>query len=146
MLAISDFRINLARSNDYLRCAILVHALALIVLIKSSWPIGLKIPVFFVLLLILICIIFNRIPLIYRHDLFYQAGYWYLQKEGKEAIQFQKVSIHFEGGLFVVLSLSGLSKTRQLIVFKDQMNSEKYRILKIYERKDPRSRKKNNPL
>ena len=146
MLTISGFRINLAESNDYVRCAILIHLLAALVVIKSSLPWAFIIPILLILLFIVLNIFVNKIPLSHKHDLYYHSGCWHLQKVEDEPVLYQQVIISFEGGIFILLRLTGLQNTRLLVVFKDQITQDQHRFLKIYERKHPKSLKKNKKM
>lgn len=73
----------------------------------------------------------SKLPLPQYQKLSYHLGYWLLHKTNGRQIKYEHASIGFEGGIFVLVNLTGISPQKTLVVFKDQMTVEQYRILKF---------------
>lgn len=127
----SDFTIALNKSNDYLRCAVSIHVLAIIVLVRSALPFVLIFTLLWVLIIFLVAIIRNNAPLPRYHKLSYHPGYWLLHEMNGRQIKYEKASVGFNGGLFFLLTLTSVSLRKNLVVFKDQITTEQYRILQL---------------
>ena len=131
LLPLSGFTITLNKSRDYVRCAVLIHVLAVIVLIRSALPLLMIFMLFLVLIIFFIFIIYSKSPISTYHKLSYHPGYWLLHEVNGNHIKFEHASIGFEGGVFLLLTLTGISPRKNLVIFKDQISTEEYRILKL---------------
>ena len=131
MLAISGFTITLKKSNDYARCAVLLHAVAAIVLLRSALSVYTIVALLVVLIGTLSNIMRTRIPLPQYHTLSYHPGYWLLHEMNGRQIKYERASIGFEGGIFILLTLAGNSPKKVLAIFNDQMTTTQYRVLKF---------------
>ena len=45
--------------------------------------------------------------------------------------RYEQVSFGFDGGVFLLLKLTGLNHKKNIIIFYDQMTPEQYRMLKF---------------
>ncbi len=133
MLALSGFTITFSQSKDYLRCALVLHVLAIIVVLLSALPLGFKLLFILIVMVCFIDIIRSKTPLPRYHQLSYHPGYWLLHETHGAQHQYEQVSIGFDGGLFLLLILSGLGAKKTLVVFYDQMTPEHYRVLKFIQ-------------
>ena len=131
MLPSSDFTITLNKSMDYLRIALIVHGLAFIVLLNSALPLLMLFPSMLILFFLLVRSIHNKTPLPIYCKLSYHPGYWLLHRSNGQYTKHERATIHFDGGLFILLGLSGISPAKTLVVFKDQMTVAQYRVLKL---------------
>ena len=75
----------------------------------------------------------NKLPMSHYQKLSYHPGYWILHEVNGRQIKYERASISFEGGIFVLLSLSGISSRKTLVIFKDQITTAQYRVLKFIE-------------
>ena len=137
MLPISDFTIKLNSSNDYFKLAILLHLFALIVLFNSSLSTLLLIAGILVLILSIINIFIGKTPLPKYHKLTYQAGYWLIYKKNSLPLKYESAIIGFNGGIFIILNLTGISKPKKIVIFIDQLTKEQLRILKLIDLNKP---------
>ena len=135
MLPTSEFTITLGTSSDYVRCAILLHVVAALVLLRSALPVFVM--VFFMLVLIsaLLRVIYTRIPLPKYQKLSRHTGYWILHEVSGRQTKYEQVSIGFEGGIFILLRLTGNHHKTVLAVFKDQLTVDQSRVLSFMTRK-----------
>lgn len=133
MLPLSDFTITLSKSKDYLRCVVLLHLLAVIVLVRSGLPFMIKTPLGLLVVIFLINTMRNKLPLPHYQKLSHHPGYWVLHKANGQQIKYERASISFEGGIFVLLHLTGISPRKVLVIFKDQITVAQYRILKFID-------------
>ena len=131
MLPSSDFTILFSRSKDYLRCAFLIHVLAIIVLIHSSISPLISIPLIVFLVLSMIKISRSGIPLPDYHKITYHPGYWLLHNASGKRMKFERASISFDGGLFLLLRLTGIYRQKTIVIFNDQISTDQYRVLKL---------------
>lgn len=110
---------------------VLLHLLAIIVLACSGLPLMIKLSLGGGLALYFIYIMRSKLPLPQYQKLSYQLGHWLLHMTNGRQIKYEQATIGFEGGLFVLLNLTGSSPGKTLVVFKDQVTVEQYRILKF---------------
>jgi len=134
LLPLSDFTITLSKSTDYLRCAVLVHVLAALLLLRSALPFLLVVVIVIVLTTLLISICCYGVPTPTYHKLSYHPGYWLLHTRGGQQMKYDVVSIGFDGGMFILLTFSGENKRKNLVIFKDQLTVDQYRILKFVDK------------
>lgn len=131
MLPLSNVTITLNKSKDYLKCTCLLHLLTLIVLMRSGLPLALK-SFFGILVIVFFIKIFRaKLPLPNYQQLTYHRGYWLLHETVGQQIKYERAEIGFEGGIFILLKLTGISPRKTLVIFKDQITVEQYRILKF---------------
>lgn len=131
MLPLSNFTIVLNQSKDYLRCSLFIHVLAMIVLLRSALS-PLMISAFLLVLVIfLVQIIRSKVPLPKYQKLSYHPGYWLLHEVSGKQTKYEQAAIGFDGGVFLLLTLSGINPRKNLVIFKDQITMEQYRILKL---------------
>ncbi len=135
MLLSSDFTITLSKSNDYLRCALLIQILALIALVSSALPRLIIIVLVLVLAFFMIDIYRSKVPLPNYQKLSYHPGYWLLHQMNGHPIKYEQASIGFDGGLFILLTLTGKNRKKNLVIFNDQMTTAQNRLLKLLLRK-----------
>lgn len=75
----------------------------------------------------------SKLPLPNHKKLSYHPSYWLLHKADGLQIKYERVSIIFEGGIFILLCLTGISPRKTLVIFKDQITVAQYRILKFID-------------
>lgn len=78
----------------------------------------------------------SQTPLPGYDKITYHPGFWLLHKTNGEQIKFEHASVSFEGGLFILLRLTGISRQKNMVIFKDQVTTDQYRVLKLTSRKD----------
>ena len=65
------------------------------------------------------------------HKISYQVGSWILEDNSDKSSRYESINIRFDGGLFILLGLSDVTKSKILVIFKDQITSSQYRILML---------------
>ena len=130
-MPISDFTITLIKSNDYLRCAVFLHGVAILVLLRSALPRTVIVVLLVLLIVVLLNIAKSRRPLPLYQKLTYHLGFWLLHEVGGRQTKYERLSIDFNGGIFMLLKLAGDTHHKILTVFNDQITSEQYRVLKF---------------
>ena len=131
MLASSNIIISLGKSKDYLRSAVLLHIFSAIVLFKSSWPMMIKLGLCACLIVLLIHILRTRRPYSDSYELSHQKGYWLLHSRKSESSKHEKLEITFEGGIFFLLTFTGISPKKTMLIFYDQISSSDHRALML---------------
>jgi hypothetical protein len=98
---------------------------------RSGLPLALK-SFFGILVIVFFIKIFRaKLPLPNYQKLTYHPGFWLLHETTGQQIKYERVAIDFEGGIFILLKLTGISSRKTLVIFKDQITVEQYRILKF---------------
>ena len=65
--------------------------------------------------------------------LLYQASRWLLHKTNGQILYYQQMRIQFDGGLFILLSLTDDVLQKQLIIlFKDQLTHDQMRMIHVF--------------
>lgn len=136
MLPSSDFTILFSKSKDYLRCAFIIHLFAIILLLGSSLSLLITLPLSAFLIGWLKKITKNGKPLPEYHKITYYPGYWLLHKTDGHHTKFTHVSVRFEGGLFILLKLSGINSDKNIVIFNDQITTAEYRVLRLVSKRD----------
>lgn len=131
MLLSSNVTISLSKSKDYLRCAVFIYALAFIVLMRSGLPLSITIPLSLLLIIFLALTIYSNAPIQAYQLLTYRSGYWLLNKVDGLEVKYEQLTISFDGGLFILLTLTGINPQKKMVVFKDQLTLAQYRVLKL---------------
>lgn len=134
MLPLSDVIITLKSSNDFLKCIVILHLAAGILLLQSSLP------------LLWICLLFiplllsmfyskknNQSPSGYR-QLSYQQTYWLLEHHDGHQLRINRVHINFDGGFFLLLLLTNENTKKRIVLFNDQLTNKQHRELRILSR------------
>lgn len=65
------------------------------------------------------------------HQLSYHTHYWLLHSIDGLETRFENARISFDGGLFIVLTLTNEMLSKNLIIFVDQLSLAQYRILNV---------------
>lgn len=133
MLPLSSFTITFNKSKDYLRSAFLLYLLAIIVLLRSGLPLVMQFILGWVLILFFTKIIRNKFLFLDCQKLSYHVEYWLLYRSSGQQIKYERASICFEGGMFMMLKLSGISPSTTLVIFNDQITEAQYRMMKVSE-------------
>ena len=132
MLTLSEFTITFKPSKDYLRGALVLHVLAIIVVLRSALPF-LWMSIF---IIIIICFFLNilrcKVPMPSCYQLSHHCGYWFLYESNGSVKKYEQMSFGFDGGIFLVLKLTGIQFKKNLVIFYDQMRPEQYRELKFF--------------
>ena len=139
MLLLSDITITLNKSNDYLKLTILIYAGAIWVLWLSALPLILKCLITLILLIILLQLWRGAIPFPSFTQISYQAGLWQLLGRDGQEYKFEQAFISFEGGLFFLLTFTGNSARKTIVVFSDQIATSQSRCLWLLRRLQPQS-------
>jgi len=142
LLPISDFTIKLNSSKDYFKLAILLHLFALIVLFNSSFPLLLLIAGIVTLIFSITNIYICKTPLPKYIKLTYQERHWLIYKKNCEPIKYESATISFNGGIFIILNLTGISKSKKIVIFIDQLTKEQLRKLRLIDLNKPVINKK----
>lgn len=133
MLPLSDFTIKFSQSKDYIRSAFLLHLLAMVVLARSGLPLMMKFFLGSLLVFLYIHITRDQSPITSYQKLSYHPGGWILHGGKDKGIKYERVYIIFEGGVFILLQLSGINPRKTLVIFNDQMTINQYRTLKFLD-------------
>ena len=134
MLLLSDVTIPLDASKDYVRCAVLIHTLAIIALMQSTAPFSVSCFVSLALLGSLRRIISSKTPYPGYQKLGYHGSYWYLFDVSGQKKKYTRAEVRFDGSLFMVLTLLGDTHKKTLVVFRDQITRSHYSVLKLISR------------
>ena len=86
---------------------------------------------FFVLFINMVQIVRKPNPLRLYSQLTGHKTYWVLHLWSGGTIQYEKVRICFDGGLFIVLQLSADGLKKKLLIFKDQLSTSQHRLLHV---------------
>jgi hypothetical protein len=78
----------------------------------------------------------SQTPLPAYDKITYHPGFWLLHKTNGEQIKYERAFIGFEGGIFILLTLTGISRQKSIVIFNDQITMDQYRVLKLIYRKD----------
>lgn len=118
-------------SKDYRRLTWLIHLVAVVAVLRSglSWSVS---------LLGLGIIVIGMVkmlasPPFATERLSYHTSSWFLHSQGGPALQYEHVKISFDGGLFLVLTLQGISPKKTRVVFYDQLSIEEMRGLRLID-------------
>lgn len=128
MLPLSDLTIKLNQSKDYQKCAVLLHLLALIVVFRAGIPLLLKMLLGIILLVFFIHSIRKQSNFC---QLSYDTNHWLLSELNGRQLKYQYLTIIFDGGIFSLVKVKGLSPSKTLVIFHDQLTEQQYRILKF---------------
>ncbi len=131
MLNLSNVEILFSKSKHYVCIAGLIHIFAAFVLLHSSLTMLLIYGLFVVLFINLIQIVRHPNPLRLYSQLTCHKTYWILHAWSGDAIQYDKVRIFFDCGLFIVLQLSADGLNKKLFIFKDQLSASQHRMLHV---------------
>ncbi len=65
--------------------------------------------------------------------LLYQDARWLLHKKNGAILHYQHMRIQFDGGIFILLSLTDdVLRKQLLILFKDQLTHEQLRMIHVF--------------
>ena len=109
----------------------MLHILSMIVLIRSALPTLVIIPFLLILIILMVKLGRSKDPLPLYFKLSYHQEHWLLHEVNGQKIKYKKASIGFDGGLYILLRLTAGTSTKTLIIFKDQMTTAQYRVLKF---------------
>ena len=109
----------------------------MIVLLRSALPLIVIIAFVMILTLSVIIIAHSRKALPNFLKLTYHPGYWLLHEVKGRQIKYERATIGFDGGLFMLLTLSGNSPRKNLVIFSDQITTAQYRLIKFIASKVP---------
>ena len=131
MLPLSDFSITFNKSNDFLRCILLVHiAAGSLLLLSALHPLVIT----FFLILLSASLLYtgqNTTPQPHCKKLTCHQKFWLLDYHDGHQIEVATVHINFDGGFFLLLLLVGKHSKKRLIVFNDQLTQIQHRTLKV---------------
>jgi len=111
--------------------AILVHVLAGIALLQSSLPVLVILGLELGLLVILYNIIRSPSPMPDYRKVTYHIGYWLLHMTDERQIKYERAYISFDGGFFILLTVTGGAPRKNIVVFNDQITTSQYRVMKL---------------
>lgn len=134
MLPLSGFTITFKRSRDHLRSALLIHACAAVVLLNSSFPVWLILLTMGILLILLTSTVRYCLQMPEYIHLVHHPGYWLLHRFNGEIMRFETMSVSFDAGFFVLLTLSKENVRKTWVIFHDQITKEQWRALKLTSR------------
>ena len=131
MLLLSDVTIPINLSKDYVRCAVIIHVFAIIVLFQSALPVSLDCLVIFFLIRQLWHIALCKTPFQIYQKIGYHEKHWYLYQINGEKKRYQQVKIRFDGVFFILIVLIAEQDKKKLILFNDQITNSHLRIIKL---------------
>ena len=131
MLPLYDFTIIFKRSSDYLKCLVATHTIAVLVLLHTSLPAMIDLPLIILLAISLYKGQNTPIPQRQFTQLTYQRHTWLIHTRTGIAHPLKKVHITLDGGFFLVLRLETETQNMRLILFKDQLSETQLRSLSV---------------
>lgn len=76
-------------------------------------------------------IVRSKIPVPEYRQLSYHKTYWLLHDIHEQEIRYEQAHISFDAGLFILLTLTGESLSKKLVIFVDQLSGSQYRALNV---------------
>lgn len=73
----------------------------------------------------------NPVPLKHVVTLSQHKKYWLYHDTSSSEIKYEHIHISFDGGLFILLTLTANKRHRKIVVFKDQLTQHEYRLLNV---------------
>ncbi len=131
MSTLSAFTIQFTDSSDFKRFVLGFHGLVVFALWTSCipWLLSLPLSVFLLLNMLYLWSLGQPSRL---SSLVYQHQRWYLIFSPNDILDYDKVTIAFDGGAFLLLALFSNQKKRLLVVFKDQMDEKSLRLFCLF--------------
>jgi predicted ABC-type exoprotein transport system permease subunit len=91
----------------------------------------------FIQLMIVLILIASMTSDFFKKDIYsallYQDARWLLHKTNGSILHYQHMRIQFDGGIFILLSLTDDALRKQsLILFKDQLTHEQLRMIHVF--------------
>jgi len=137
LLLLSDIIITLNKSADYSKLTLLIYVGAIWVLWLSALPLIISSLITLILLIVLLQLWRGAIAFPPFTQVSYQAGYWRLQGSDGQEYKFEQAFISFEGGLFFLLTFTGYSARKTIVIFSDQITTSQTRHLWLLRRLQP---------
>lgn len=141
LLTSCAFTIELKPSNDYARLGGLLHVVAVVILVQSDWPWWLKCLLGLLLLISLRTILLKKMPMPAIVSLSYRQTSWYLSCSNGNTLSYDTLTFRLDSGFVLLLELSDCSdtqkphsKTKNLVIFRDQLSPDAYRMLRLRKR------------
>lgn len=128
MLPLSDFSITFNKSNDFLRCILLVHMAAGGLLLLSALD---SLMITFFLILLGASLLYTKSSQPHYKKLTYHQKFWMLEYHDGHQMKVTTVDIRFDGGFFLLLLLASNNSKKRLIVFNDQLTQTQHRTLNV---------------
>lgn len=133
MFILSNCRIKLGKSSDYLRLAAVIHTVVVLVLWNSGVCLSLK--------MIATVLLIGQLGYIgYTHSLFsgttlvFYDNEWTIHDSRGQVFVYESHRVVLEAGLFFLLELSSVNQRKLMPVFFDQLSKNDYRALKLIEK------------
>lgn len=131
MSSLSSYTITLGKSKDFQRCTVFVHLLCVCLLYRSSFFPLLVGPLTALIVLTMMLTFWQAVPEPNYTELSFQKTGWTLHKRNGDQISYQNLDIEFDGGLFMLLTLTNSKFRKRLVVFYDQITTAQYRMLQF---------------
>jgi hypothetical protein len=124
-------RIELRPSKDYLRVILLLHVTSIYLIAQSAFFISLHV----VLIVLLMACMFDALRcreslLPYRQLSYQPSGQWQLQANNGSLLNYEHLSLCFDGRFFLLFSLKTQKYSKKIVIFNDQVTAEDYSFLK----------------
>jgi hypothetical protein len=134
LLLLSNLTINFNKSLDYFRLGSFVNLFVLILIYDSGYPV-----VYLPLAAILLAapwykIYQTQMPHPSYPKLSYHKKLWILHTQSEREFKFEKIKIRLDTGFFMLISLYGISRRKNIVVFYDQITSDERRRLHMIEK------------
>ncbi len=131
MLHLSSFTITLGKSNDYLRVVCLIHVFGLVVLFNSALPWPIMMGMLLVLITSGVHQVVSKVPVPAFSKLSYHTHYWLLHPLQGVGVRYEQMRIAFDGGLFLLLTLTNEGSHKKIVIFNDQLTDDQRRALHV---------------
>ncbi|MDF1757045.1 MAG: hypothetical protein P1U74_01930 [Legionellaceae bacterium] len=134
MLISSNLTINLHRSRDYLIFGVAVNLFVLVLMYCAEIPFKYIFGSICLQAWPMLDICQTKLPHSNILKLAYYQKHWFLYHKNGQELEYEKVQIRLDTGLFMLISLSGINKRKNLIIFYDQICDDERRRLNIIEK------------
>ena len=83
-------------------------------------------------------IVRSKVPVPAYTKLTYHTSHWLLHGRDEQTIRYEQAHIGFDAGLFILLTLTGESSSKKLVIFTDQLSHAHYRALHVIGKIKPK--------
>jgi hypothetical protein len=132
LLLSSELTIKFRTSRDYVRLAVILYLMAIVVAFSSALSVKLLFLITPLLSFFLIRICWIRTPESNYSALIYGANKnWFLQSRSGKKTKYDLGGVCFDGGLFILFRLKTNVSSKTIVIFRDQLTSAEYRLIKL---------------
>jgi hypothetical protein len=129
MLITSELSIKFEQSRDYFLLNLVLSFLIILFMYLKDFSFLYITPIFLWLIFNLKNLYKDKRPHQNLVNLSYKNKTWVLKNTNDSELMFEKIKIRLDAGFFMLISLSGISKNKDLVVFYDQITKSERRKL-----------------